>query len=128
MRKESPPMKCEKCDKQINEDDEGFRYSGRVLCEDCYIDIVSPPKACDPWAVYIAKSTIGTESGSEPVLSDRQNVILAALRETGGVEPEVLSVRVGLKLPELERELATLRHMEKIKGALRDGRRIILLW
>ena len=121
-------MKCEKCDKQINGDDEVFRHSGRVLCEDCYIDIVSPPKACDPWAVYIAKSTIGSGGGSGPVLSDTQSGILAALRETDGVEPEVLATRVGLKLSELERELATLRHMEKIKGALRDGRRIILLW
>jgi hypothetical protein len=33
-----------------------------------------------------------------------------------------------MKLPELERELATLRHMEKIRGEMRAGKKIVCLW
>jgi hypothetical protein len=29
---------------------------------------------------------------------------------------------------DLKRELAALRHVEKIRGALREGRKIITLW
>ncbi len=29
---------------------------------------------------------------------------------------------------DLEREIATLRHMEKVRGELRQGKRIIRLW
>jgi hypothetical protein len=29
---------------------------------------------------------------------------------------------------ELDRELATLRHMEKVRGQLREGKKIVRLW
>ena len=28
----------------------------KKLCDDCYMDALSPTKTCDPWAVYTAKS------------------------------------------------------------------------
>ena len=48
--------------------------------------------------------------------------------ETGGVEPRVLVERLDLKASDLEREIAALRHMEKVRGQLRQGKRIIRLW
>jgi hypothetical protein len=33
-----------------------------------------------------------------------------------------------MKLPELERELATLRHMEKVRGKMRASQKIVCLW
>jgi hypothetical protein len=62
------------------------------------------------------------------VLSETQAEILQVLQETGGVEPGVLAQRVQMSLPELEREIATLRHMEKIRGKMRAGQVIICLW
>ena len=49
------PYARPKCNKQI-EKQQGYEYQGRVFCEDCYMDILSPPKACDPWAVHSAKT------------------------------------------------------------------------
>ena len=121
-------MKCGRCGNPINDDESTYRHGGQDLCEDCYLDAASAPRACDPWAVHTAKSAIDLGGGAGPVLSDVQSGILAALGEENGVEPDVLAGRVGLKLSELERELATLRHMEKIRGALRDGKKIVLLW
>jgi len=54
-------MVCEKCGKQINSGDE-MHYSGKTLCEDCYIDTLSPTRTCDPWAVYTAKSFSGKDA------------------------------------------------------------------
>lgn len=36
-----------------------------------------------------------------------------------GVEPEILAQRYQMKLTEFEREIATLRHMEKFRGQMR---------
>jgi hypothetical protein len=44
------------------------------------------------------------------------------------MEPEDLSEILQVKETDLERELAALRHMEKTRGELKDGRRVIRLW
>jgi recombinational DNA repair protein (RecF pathway) len=43
-------VQCARCGKKI-EKQQCYEYRGSALCEDCYMDILSPPKACDPWAV-----------------------------------------------------------------------------
>jgi len=87
---------------------------------------MSPTRACDPWAVYTAKSF--REGNAEEVLTDRQKAIIDVLGETGGIEIEQLAQRLSTPMPELERDIATLRHMEKLKGQLRDGRKLLVLW
>jgi hypothetical protein len=119
-------MKCDKCHDSLEQGEERELH-GRVLCEDCYMDALSPPKTCDPWAVHSAKS-FAKESGTEMQLNPTQQRILNILSETGGVEPKVLSERLQIKASDLEREIAALRHMEKIRGELRDGRKIVRLW
>ena len=53
-------MRCDKC-KEIIEEGEERELHGQTLCEDCYIDALSPAKACDPLAVYSAKSFLKNE-------------------------------------------------------------------
>jgi hypothetical protein len=43
-------VKCERCGRELSTDD-NYQHLGETLCEDCYIDIRYPAKACDPWAV-----------------------------------------------------------------------------
>jgi predicted ArsR family transcriptional regulator len=61
-------------------------------------------------------------------INETQQRILQALAETGGAEREVIAQKLGIKLSDLEREFATLRHMEKVRGELRDGKKIMRLW
>jgi hypothetical protein len=119
-------MKCDKCHDPLEQGEER-EYYGRILCEDCYMDALSPPRTCDPWAVHSAKS-LAREAGTQPQLNPTQKRILNILEETGGVEPKVLSERLQIKPADLEREIAALRHMEKVRGELRDGRKIVRLW
>jgi len=99
----------------------------QVLCEDCYMDLLSPAKACDPWAVYSAKTFLKNDS-SGPNLTPVQQRILEILQDEGPQERPTLCETLQLKEADLERELATLRHMEKIRGELRGGKRLICLW
>ncbi len=34
----------------------GFEHRKNAYCEDCYMDLLSPSKACNPWAVHSAKT------------------------------------------------------------------------
>ena len=49
------PLQCMKCGRGI-ENQQCYEHQGNVFCEDCYMDILSPPKACDPWAVRSAQT------------------------------------------------------------------------
>ena len=119
-------MRCDKCKENIEEGEERELH-GRSLCEDCYIDTLSPAKACDPWAVHSAKS-FSREYGSNIEITETQSKILQILKETGGADPKIIIERLQIKASDLEREIATLRHMEKVRGELRDGKKILRLW
>jgi hypothetical protein len=119
-------MKCAHCGELIPQGEER-EHLGRMLCEDCYMDVLSPARACDPWAVHSAKS-FGKELGGRFELTVRQCRILEILKETGGAPFEQLIERLNISPPELEREIAALRHMEKVRGELRLGKRYLCLW
>ncbi len=116
-------MVCEKCGKDINLGNE-MNYKGKKMCEDCYIDTLSPTRTCDPWAVYTAKSFSGKDAVFNPV----QRKILKILEETGGVEFEVLVKMLQMEPGEVKKEFATLRHMEKARGEMRNGKTVLCLW
>ena len=88
---------------------------------------LSPSRACDPWAVRSAQM-LSQKQEAHVVLRPIQSLILDVLRDTGGLETNALAEKTGMKLPELERELATLRHMERIRGKRQAGKTLIILW
>jgi hypothetical protein len=119
-------MNCDKCGDAIEVGEERELH-GQTLCDDCYMDALSPARACDPWAVHSAKSFM-KQSNQDPGVNPIQSKILEILQETGGVEPKTLNEKLQIKPSDLEREIASLRHMEKVRGELRNGKKIIRLW
>ena len=119
-------MHCDRCQQTIAEGEER-KHLSQILCEDCYMDALSPAKGCDPWAVHSAK-TLERGQGGRLEISEIQQKIFAVLEETGGIKFESLAERLALKIGNLERELAALRHMEKIRAELRDGEKYIVIW
>ncbi len=119
-------MRCDKCQAPIPPGEEESIH-GRTVCEECLMDILSPARTCDPWAVRSAQQTMDTMAGGAQ-LTPNQERILAILRETGGASLVDLAQRLASKPHAVEREIATLRHMEKVRGALIEGRKIFRLW
>jgi len=107
-------MKCQKCACDIT-DGEERAHNHEVLCEDCYIDVLSPVKFCDPLADYTAKSFALHNPDMD--ISENQSKILEVLKETGGADPIVLMEKLkGQMSPEDgERDCAALHRMGKIK-------------
>jgi hypothetical protein len=93
------------------------------------MDVLSPTRTCDPWAIHSAKS-FEKNAESAPILIPIQSEILTILKETGGIEPQALLKELGGKVTqkELEREFAALRHMEKARGEKRGDRVVWRLW
>ena len=119
-------MVCDRCGDEIPTGDE-MDYYGQSLCEDCYIKALSPAQGCDPWAVRSAQSLSQLDEGYAQ-LSETHTSILQVLEETGGIEAEVIAERLNMKMPDLQREFATLRHMEKVRGEMRGSRKVMCLW
>jgi hypothetical protein len=79
------------------------------------MDILSPPKACDPWAVYAAKCSLqGNDKFS--ALTPGQRRIVDYVRAKGEVTVEEVTGHLSLTEEEFKREFAVLRHMEVLKG------------
>ena len=120
-------MQCDKC-QAIIEAGEERSHQGRLICEDCYLEDVSRVKVCDPWAVYCATST--ERHGGPAPLTPIQREILEVLKEQERLEPgELLQALAGkLTMPQLEREFAALRHLEKVRGEKVGDKVVIRLW
>ena len=119
-------MKCERCGRELSADD-SYQYLGKALCEDCYIDIRYPAKACDPWAVYSAtrsRETLGLKGTAG--LTELQQAIYDFIRGRGKVTREQIIENLGLTDAELQRQLATLRHCELVKGR-KEGKSIYVV-
>jgi hypothetical protein len=115
-------IRCAKCRKEIEESGIG-EHQGNRYCEDCYMDILSPPKACDPWAVYSAKS-FSKEAGGVSPLTPRQENIINYLKEKKEATAEEILKHMALSEEEWRREFAVLRHMELL-GATREEGKIL---
>ena len=119
-------MECAKCNDVIPEGEE-CNYLGKVICEDCYILALSPPKTCDVAAVHSAKKhreAMG-HSGTEG-LTQQQKEIIDFITEHGQVTKPEIAEKFALKPSELERQFAVLRHCEVLK-AKKDGDKIYIV-
>jgi len=121
-------MKCDGCNTTIKSG-EAHEHLGRTLCEDCYMDALSPVRTCDPWAVHSAKS-LEKFSGGEVTLTPVQSQVLDILKETGGIEPSDLLGRLNnrMTMEELRREFSALRHMEKARAEKQGDRIFWRVW
>ncbi|HZE21923.1 MAG TPA: hypothetical protein VE082_07720, partial [Desulfobaccales bacterium] len=111
-------LTCAKCSAAIDPD-EAREYAGRVLCEDCYMDALSPTQTCDPWAVHTAKSLKDLPGGQS--LTPMQQKLYDLVKERGEVAMAEAATLLGLTDDELRREFAPLRHMEMLRGCKKDN-------
>ncbi len=113
-------MICTKCGEAVSKE-EVYNHAGQVYCEDCYLEIVSVPKTCDPMAVRSARITrekLGHE-GTEGLLPVQKN-IYQYLKKHGKATREEIAQEFKLEQKELETHISVLRHCELAKG-MKEG-------
>jgi hypothetical protein len=121
-------MLCQKenCKVEI-EEGEGRDFHGQLLCDDCYMDALSPVRTCDPWAVRSAGFSKERGDTTEHGGSLQQKM-LDLIKKSGGLSLVELAEKLSVRQGDIEREIAALRHMEKIRAAMQDGKKVIVLW
>ncbi len=110
-------QRCAKCAGAVDPA-EVREYAGQTLCEDCYLDVLSPTRTCDPWAVHTAKSLKDLPGGHN--LTPLQQKLYDLVKERGEVPIPEACVHLGLTEDALRREFAPLRHMEKLRACKKD--------
>ena len=119
-------VKCNRCGREVPAEN-SYQHLGETLCEDCYIDIRYPAKACDPWAVYSATRSresaglVGTEA-----LTELQKKIYEFVKAKEKATREEILAKFNIKEMELQTNLATLRHCELVKGR-KEGSRVYVI-
>lgn len=102
--------RCQRCDAKIEAGEE-YKYAGEDLCEDCYIDIKSMPKTCDPWAVHSARKMKDTAS-----LTPIQQSIFDVIKASGPLLGTDICELLKIDEDEFKRNFTPLRHMELVKA------------
>ena len=115
-------MECQRCQRDIPED-ESFKYLNEILCDDCYMDAMSPAKCCDPWAVYLATRT-RESTGIKGVdgLTPFQKEIYELIKSKGKVTGAEVMTAFNITQRDLEGVVATLRHCELVRGQKEDDK------
>jgi DNA-directed RNA polymerase subunit RPC12/RpoP len=117
---------CARCGKKI-EKHQSYEHQGNLFCEDCYMDILSPMKACDPWAVHSAQTFLkGKDKLS--TLTPLQLNIVNYLKGKGEATMEEMMDNLNLTEEGLRREFAVLRHMEILKATKKGDKIFYLLF
>jgi hypothetical protein len=119
-------MECAKCKSSISVGEER-EHNKKILCEDCYIDVLTPAKFCDPWADYAAKSFVEKNPSAE--LNTNQKHIIDVLKKHGKVDPLFLmeTLKDQMSPEDGERECAALKRMDRILIENNNGKVIIKL-
>ena len=126
MKSSKNRIKCDRC-KRVVPKGEQKALHGQILCEDCYMDLLSPSRICDPWAVHSAMTFLKRKT-TNLKLTPVQQKIVDILQNEGPQRPANLCRRLQIREADIERDIAALRHMEKIRGELKDGKTLIRLW
>jgi DNA-directed RNA polymerase subunit RPC12/RpoP len=118
--------RCAKCNKEI-ERQQSYDHHGRLFCEDCYMDILSPPKACDPWAVHSAQTFLrGKDKLS--TLTPLQLSMVNYIKKKGEATLKEMMENFNLTEEVLRREFAVLRHMEVLRATKKEGEILYILF
>lgn len=121
-------MICERCQEEIPAGEQ-CEHMGQVLCEDCYIEAIEPPRTCDVTAVYSAKLSrqMAGQTGTDG-LTELQRDIYNYIKDEGPVTHEQIMRKFSLAKWQLEKNFATLRHCELIRGYRENGNVFVTVW
>lgn len=120
-------MICARCQEVIPQGEE-MNHMGQVLCEDCYVEAVEPPRTCDVAAVYTAKLSrkLAGQTGTDG-LTEQQKEMYDYVKVNGKVTPEDFMKKFNLSKWEMHRQFTVLRHCELLKGTEIDGVKYIVI-
>lgn len=121
-------MNCERCKGAIPTGEE-LSHGGLKVCEDCAMDLMSPAKACDPWAVKMAKGSFTSKADAADTLRGPEKELYELVKKRRRITVEEAKESLSLGQNEIQKVFSVLRHMELLRGSKRtDGGVDLLLF
>jgi hypothetical protein len=117
--------KCDTCGCDLS-NEESYSLQGKTLCEDCHMEETHPVKVCNPLPVMAAKKMIGSNKDPRDRLDELQKAIYNHIVNNQKVTSEQLCSKFNLTEVKLNNQLATLRHLELVKGK-KDGNNVYIV-
>ena len=112
-------MKCDRCDAQMKEED-AIPQGSQMVCDDCAMTLMSPSQPCDPWAVKMATGSFTTKADAVAAVQGNEKKLYELIEAQGRVASEAVPATLGLTPEQVKRAMATLRHMELVRGDRRE--------
>lgn len=121
-------MICPKCNSEIPTD-EAIKFRGQTICEDCYVELLEPPRSCDVAAVHSAKVSrrAAGQEGTDG-LTDLQKDIYNYIKAEGPVTHDQVLQKLGLSRLQLDKNFAILRHCELLRAFRENGQVLLTIW
>ena len=120
-------MVCSRCGKQLAED-QRYLYQGKVMCEDCVMDLGLSLKECDPWASYVDTSDRKRHGATGPAgLNELETKVFDFVKAKGKVTRRELMESLDISDADLSAQLVTLMHDELVKEMGESGERYLVL-
>ncbi|MFH1383151.1 MAG: hypothetical protein ABIH70_09730 [Chloroflexota bacterium] len=115
-------MKCSRCGRELTED-QSFVYQGKVMCENCVMDVGLTLKQCDPWATFVETSSRKRRGlvGSAG-LNETEAKIYDFVKSKGKTTREEVMANLGLTAVDLNAQLVPLMHSELVKELGEKGK------
>jgi len=113
-------MECSRCKTALGSE-AAVSNGAEVVCEDCLMDLLSPAKACDPWAVKLAKGAMATSAEGDRSLRGLEKDLLELVRARGAVPKPAAPGLLEARPAEVERAFSVLRHMELLRARRVEG-------
>ena len=124
MNEMSETTKCDVCGCDLS-NEESYSLKGKTLCEDCHMEETHPVKICNPLPVRAAKK-IASSKDPKDSLSELQKAIYNHIVHNQKVTAKQLCSKFNLTEVKLNNQLATLRHLELVKGK-KDGNNVYIV-
>ncbi len=114
-------MNCSRCNRKLSEN-QSYVYQGKVLCEDCLMDIGLSAKECDPWATYADTSSRKRhgETGAAG-LTETGAKIYELVKSQGKATRQEVMKSLGLSEADLNAQLLPLMHSDLVKEHSEGG-------
>jgi len=122
-------IKCSRCGRELTED-KAYNYQGKVMCEDCLMDVGLSPHNCDPWAEYVDTADRRRHGVTGPAgLTEAETKIYDFIKEKGKGKATRQQVMAGLNLSatELQEQLTAMLHNELVKEASEGGKQYLVI-
>jgi hypothetical protein len=119
-------MNCSRCNKVISED-QSYLHNGKVMCEDCVMDVGLTLKECDPWATYVdtsARKRHGSTGTAE--LTDLEARTYELIKARGRASRSEVMNNLKLTERDLDAQLIALMHLDMVKEIGEAGKRYLV--